>query len=258
MHVTAEAGPRPHPTTTLRRDASMRALVVDDTPEQRMALESLLQSQGFEVHTASDGEAAVEVAEEVAPTLVLLDVGLPGIDGTEVCRRLRLFSDAYVVMVTSRDDEIDKVVGLAVGADDYLTKPYSGRELLARVAAMLRRPRRTDDRAAPAEAPDPEERMVRGHLVIDPAAREVRCEGDEVHLTRIEFDLLLALATRPSMVFTRAQLIEQVWGPTWYGDEHVVDVHIKNLRRKVDRAGRPGVVKTVRGVGYRFDAGTIG
>ncbi|MFN8041249.1 MAG: response regulator transcription factor [Acidimicrobiales bacterium] len=240
------------------QDVPLRALVVDDTAEQRMALESLLQRQGFDVHTAADGETAVAVAEELAPALVLLDVGLPGMDGTEVCRRLRLFSDAYVVMVTSRDEEIDKVVGLAVGADDYLTKPYSGRELVARVGAMLRRPRHTGDAPSGADDPTPDERLARGHLVIDPAAREVRCDGEEVHLTRLEFDLLLTLANRPSMVFTRPQLIEQVWGAGWYGDEHVVDVHIKNLRRKVDRAGMPGVVKTVRGVGYRFDAGTIG
>lgn len=240
------------------QDAPLRALVVDDTAEQRLALESLLERQGFDVHTAGDGEAAVAMAEELAPTLVLLDVGLPGMDGTEVCRRLRLFSDAYVVMVTSRDDEIDKVVGLAVGADDYLTKPYSGRELVARVGAMLRRPRRAGEVATSLDSEAADERLARGHLVIDPAAREVRSDGEEVHLTRLEFDLLLTLATRPAMVFTRGQLIEQVWGVGWYGDEHVVDVHIKNLRRKVDRADRPGVVKTVRGVGYRFDAGTIG
>lgn len=240
------------------QDAPLRALVVDDTAEQRIALESLLQRQGFDVHTVGDGETAVAMAEELAPTLVLLDVGLPGMDGTEVCRRLRLFSDAYVVMVTSRDEEIDKVVGLAVGADDYLTKPYSGRELVARVGAMLRRPRRSVEVTAAVESPPADDRLTRGHLVIDPAAREVRCDGEEVHLTRLEFDLLATLAGRPSMVFTRGQLIEQVWGPGWYGDEHVVDVHIKNLRRKVDRPGQPGVVKTVRGVGYRFDAGSTG
>lgn len=231
----------------------LRVMVVDDAREQRLALEAVLSREGFLVESAADGEVALELAERFLPDLVVLDLGLPGIDGTEVCRRLRVFSDAYVIMLTARDDEIDKVVGLAVGADDYVTKPYSARELVARIGAMLRRPRTAHD-VAPALDPATATRET-GGLRIDPLAREVHVDGDEVTLTRLEFDLLDALAARPSMVFTRTQLIEKVWGPNWFGDEHVVDVHIKNLRRKIDRADRRSYVKTVRGVGYRFDAG---
>jgi DNA-binding response OmpR family regulator len=170
-------------------------------------------------------------------------------DGIEVCRRIRTFSDAYVIMLTARRDEVDKLVGLSVGADDYLTKPFSPRELVARIRAMLRRPRA----GGPAEA-----RPLRrfGALEIDPAGREVRIGGTEVELTKVEFDLLDALSAEPRVAFSRRRLTERVWGGDWYGDDHVVDVHIANLRRKLgDEAARPRYIRTVRGVGYRMGTG---
>ena len=211
---------------------------------------SYLEREGFEVLSAADGERAVELAREGRPDVIVLDLMLPGIDGLEACRRIRAFSDAYIVMLTARAEEIDKVVGLSTGADDYVTKPFSPRELVARIRAMLRRPR--------VEA-ESQERPVRrfGELTIDPAAREVLVGGTPVALTRLEFDLLEALSERPRVVVTRAQLLERVWGPGWFGDDHVVDVHIANLRRKLgDSPGSPRFVETLRGVGYRMGAGT--
>jgi DNA-binding response OmpR family regulator len=221
--------------------------VVDDAPEFRELVGSLLRREGFRVETAPDGDAALALARASAPDVVVLDIGLPGIDGVEVCRRLRTFSDAYVVMVTGRQEEVDMLIGLSVGADDYVTKPFSARELVARIRAMLRRPRA----GAPAERPAP--RRL-GGLELDPAAREVHVEGRLVELTRIEFDLLDALSERPRVALTRAQLLERVWGPSWFGDDHVVDVHVSKLRKKLgDDPRRPRYLRTVRGVGYRLD-----
>jgi DNA-binding response OmpR family regulator len=208
----------------------------------------VLTREGFVVQTAHDGEAALEAIRSFDPDLVVLDIVMPKIDGTEVCRRLRSFSDAYVIMLTSRADEVDKIVGLSVGADDYMIKPYSPRELVARIGAMLRRPRRPTD-AATGDA----SRRSFGPLEIDALAREVHVDGSEACLTKLEFDLLDVLSSRPEMVFTRALLREQVWGPDWYGDDHVIDVHMKNLRRKIDQVDGPSHIKTVRGVGYRMN-----
>jgi DNA-binding response OmpR family regulator len=169
-------------------------------------------------------------------------------DGVEVCRQVRTFSDAYVVILTARSDEVDTLIGLSVGADDYMTKPFSPRELMARVQAMLRRPRQSDGGG----------KTVRtfGALSIDPVGRDVWLDGEPVALTRTEFDLLAALAERPRMAFSRRQLIDHVWGETWVGDEHLVDVHIGHLRRKLgDDAAEGRFVRTVRGVGYRMGAG---
>ena len=171
----------------------------------------------------------------------MLDLMLPGMDGLEACRRIRSFSDAYVVMLTARTDELDKIVGLSTGADDYITKPFSPRELVARIRAMLRRPR------LPAADPAAPPRF--GELELDQAAREVTVGGRPVALTRLEFDLLATLAERPRVVFTRRQLLDHVWGEDWFGDEHVVDVHVAKLRRKL---GDPDLVRTVRGVGFRI------
>jgi DNA-binding response OmpR family regulator len=223
-----------------------RALVVDDAPEFRELVRSVLRTEGFRVDVADNGDAALALARASEPDVVVLDIGLPGIDGVEVCRQLRTFSDAYVVMVTGRQDEIDKLIGLSVGADDYVTKPFSPRELVARIRAMLRRPR-GDSSGRP---------TVRrlGDLELDPAAREVRVEGRVVELTRIEFDLLDALSARPRVALSRAQLLERVWGPSWFGDDHVVDVHMSKLRQKLgDDPRAPRYVRTVRGVGYRLD-----
>ncbi len=227
--------------------APVSILVVEDAPEFRQILEAALGREGYHVTFATTGEEALEIAEREDPTVVVLDVVLPGIDGVEVCRRFRTFSDAYVVMVTSRDEEVDRLVGLAVGADDYVTKPFSPRELVARIQAMLRRPRA----AAAAPADDRGDRRTFGDLTVDLLAREVRVGDVDVSLTKIEFDLLATLTGRPEMVFSREMLLEQVWGPTWVGDGHVVDVHIANLRRKIDLDDRAHI-KTVRGVGYRL------
>jgi DNA-binding response OmpR family regulator len=223
------------------------ALVVDDAEEFRELVGSVLRREGFRVETAADGDGALAAARSSDPDVVVLDIGLPGIDGVEVCRRLRTFSDAYVVMVTARQEEIDKLIGLSVGADDYVTKPFSARELVARIRAMLRRPRGSAGSGRGA---------VRrlGDLELDPDAREVRVQGRVVELTRIEFDLLDALSARPRVALSRAQLLEDVWGPTWFGDDHVVDVHVSKLRQKLgDDPRSPRFLRTVRGVGYRLD-----
>jgi DNA-binding response OmpR family regulator len=227
-----------------------RALVVDDAPELRELVVSVLRGEGFVVEAAPDGPAAIARAREFAPDVVVLDLGLPGIDGVEVCRRLRTFTDAYVVMLTGRQEEVDKLIGLSVGADDYVTKPFSSRELVARIRAMLRRPRT----AGAVAVARPVRRL--GALEIDVAAREVKVGGRVVELTRIEFDLLDALSEQPRLAFTRAQLLERVWGPNWFGDDHVVDVHVSKLRQKLgDDARAPRHVRTVRGVGYRLEGG---
>jgi DNA-binding response OmpR family regulator len=220
------------------------ALVIEDAPEMRWVARRLLRSNGFEVLEAEDGERGLALAREFRPTLVLLDLTLPRLDGLEVCRALREFSDAYIIIVTGREDELDKVEGLTVGADDYVTKPYSPRELGARVQAMLRRPRT----AAPATRST---RMV-GALAIDVDARTVTIDATIVRLTRKEFDLLVALSERPGGVVSRDALLHRVWGTNWFGDPHVVDVHISNLRRKLAAGGHP--VETVRGVGFRLVA----
>ncbi len=231
--------------------ARPRVLVVDDEVALARLVGEYLHRGGFEVTLAFDGPSALERAREVDPDVVVLDLGLPGLDGVDVCRALRRFSDCYVVMLTARTEEADTLVGLAVGADDYVTKPFSPRELVARVTVMMRRPRAS--RAAGGDA-DPPLRF--GPLEVDVMGREVRLDGELVELTRTELDLLAALATRPDMAFTRRRLIEAVWGQGWVGDEHLVDVHIGHLRRKLgDDAAAPRFVRTVRGVGYRMGPG---
>ena len=230
-----------------------RALVVEDERPLANVLTSYLERDGFGVSTAYDGPSAVELAREVDPDLIVLDLGLPGLDGIEVCRQIRTFSDAYVVMLTARSDEVDMLIGLSVGADDYMTKPFSPRELSARVRAMLRRPRAS---RRPESSPEEQEIRTFGPLEIDPLGREVRLDGQPVELTRTEFDLLATLSGRPRMAFSRQRLIDAVWGASWVGDEHLVDVHIGHLRHKLgDNASRPRYVRTVRGVGYKMGSG---
>jgi DNA-binding response OmpR family regulator len=222
-------------------------LVVDDERNLVELVQSYLEREGFAVLTASDGPSALDLARREAPDLVVLDLMLPGLDGVEVCRRLRTFSDAYVLMLTARTEEVDRIVGLEVGADDYVTKPFSPRELVARVKAMLRRPRRG---GGPADDTPTPRRF--GQLTIDEARHEVLRDEDPVPLTAREFALLAALASHPGRVFTRTQLLERVWGDEYY-DDHVVDVHVGNLRKKLEPdPSRPRYVETVRGVGYRF------
>lgn len=220
-----------------------QALVIEDSPEITLLVRSLLEKEGYDVVATPQGRRGVEYARAERPELVILDLSLPDTDGVEVCRELRSFSDAYVVMVTARDDEVDKIVGLTVGADDYVTKPFSPRELAARIRAMRRRPR----------IPAQREARDFGHLVIDPSAREVIVDGDEVELTRIEFDILELLSGSPRRTFTREQLLEHVWGD-WFGDDHVIEVHMGKLRKKLgESASRPRHIRTLRGVGYRFE-----
>ncbi|WP_199509799.1 response regulator transcription factor [Nucisporomicrobium flavum] len=230
-----------------------RVLVVEDERSLARVVASYLRSDGHEVDCVFDGPAAVATARERPPDVIVLDLGLPGLDGVEVCRQVRTFSDCYVVMLTARADEVDKLVGLGVGADDYLTKPASPRELVARVRAMLRRPRGP---GAAGTGGEPDPTRVFGALRLDPLAREVRVDGTPVELTRTEFDLLAALSGRPRMAFSRRQLIEAVWGEGWVGDEHLVDVHVGHLRRKLgDDPAAPRFIRTVRGVGYRMGEG---
>ena len=229
--------------------ARFRALVVDDEPPLVQVVSGYLTREGFDVITAADGNTAVATARDTEPDVIVLDLMLPGIDGVEVCRRIRAFSDAYIIMLTAKSDEVDKLVGLSVGADDYLTKPFSPRELVARVRAMLRRPR------TPSAVPETQVRRF-GDLEIDVAGREVRVRGQDVELTRTEFDLLDALSAQPRVAFSRRQLLDHVWGGDWYGDDHVIDVHVGNLRRKLDDdAAHPRYIRTVRGVGYRMGPG---
>lgn len=232
------------PAPTIARTRSI--LVIEDTVEFQQLFQTVLEAEGYQVTTVGTGVQALKEARVNDPDVIVLDLRLPDMDGMEVCRQLRTFTDAYVIMVTARDDEIDRVIGLSVGADDYVVKPFSPRELAARIQAMLRRPRATSTEAVRTEV-----RAFDG-LTIDVPAREVRIDGQLVALTKIEFDLLDELSSRSNVVFTRERLIERVWGPNWYGDGHVVDVHIANLRRKINLGGAQWV-KTVRGVGYRLN-----
>ncbi len=222
-----------------------RILVVDDEERIRSIVRSYLQQEGYQVDEAATGEDAVARIRERTPDLVVLDVRLPGIDGMEVLRQVRRVSDVYVIMLTARTDETDKLIGLEVGADDYMTKPFSPRELVARVRAVLRRGRGST-------ASDDELHRFEG-LDIDLARREATVDSSPVDLTSLEFDLLAALTSAPGRVFTRRQLIERVWGWDFFGDDRIVDVHIRNIRKALgDPADAPRFIGTVRGVGYKF------
>jgi DNA-binding response OmpR family regulator len=226
-------------------------LVVDDERPLVDLVRGYLEREGFRVAAAFDGDEALRVARQESPDLIVLDLMLPEVDGLEVCRQVRQFSDAYVLVLTARSDEIDRVVGLSVGADDYVTKPFSPRELVARVHALLRRPRGL--RNGHGQRPEEETRLTLGDLVIDRTRHEVLRGGSRVPLTRLEFELLIALAGFPGKVYSREELIERVWGEDFFGDEHVVDVHMSNLRRKLEPdPAEPSVIETVRGVGYRL------
>ncbi len=223
-----------------------RVLVVDDELPIVDLVRDYLVAEGMDVAMATDGPAAVAAVREHRPDVVVLDVMLPGMDGFEVLRQLRTFSDAYVIMLTARAEEIDRIVGLSVGADDYLIKPFSPRELVARVKALLRRPR-TGATGVDAE------RVESGELVIDQPTRAVTVRGRPIKLTTTEFELLLTLARDAGVVFSRQRLLDRVWGMDYIGDEHVVDVHLGNLRHKLgEDAARPRFIETVRGAGYRL------
>ena len=222
----------------------LKVLVVDDEVPLTGVVGSYLEREGFDVAVAHTGPDAVARARADSPVLIVLDIMLPGFDGIEACRQIRQFSDAYIIMLTARDEEMDKVLGLSMGADDYLVKPFSPRELIARVRAMLRRPRAAPDN-------NTTELYTIGTLTMDAQGRTLTLDGNEIELTRTEFDLLAAMMAQPRSVLTRRKLIDAVWGPGWYGDEHVVDVHIGHVREKIgDAAAEPRFIRTVRGVGY--------
>jgi two-component system alkaline phosphatase synthesis response regulator PhoP len=224
-------------------------LVVDDEPTILNTVQAYLEREGYIVHTALDGPSALKAARAFRPDLIVLDIMLPSMDGLEVLRRLRQESDVYVLMLTAKADEMDKVVGLTVGADDYLTKPFSPRELVARVKAILRRGRDTGLG---------EPILAFQGLRIEPEARRAWKDEMALELTPIEFDLLHALARHHGRVLSRLQLIEHVWGYDYYGDERVVDVHIGRLRKKIENdPANPVLIVTVRGAGYRFEGQAI-
>jgi two-component system alkaline phosphatase synthesis response regulator PhoP len=218
-------------------------LVVDDEQSILDLVSAYLRREGYQVFTAMDGPAGLQAARSFKPDLIVLDVMLPGMDGIELLTRLRRESEVYVILLTARSEETDKIVGLAVGADDYLTKPFSPRELVARVKAVLRRQR---GEAGPAETAA----LAFRHVRIDTGSRQVWVDGRAVELTTTEFDLLRTLAERHGMVLSREQLLQQVWGYDFYGEERVVDVHVGHIRQKL---GDGSLIATVRGVGYRFE-----
>lgn len=223
-------------------------LVVDDEKPLADLVGTYLEQDGFSVVVSGNGQDAVYQARELDPAVVVLDLGLPGIDGVEVCRQIRTFSDCYVLMLTARVDEIDRLIGLAVGADDYVVKPFSPRELVARVRAMLRRPRHLSV-SYPSQ-------ITVGELRIDFAGKEVQLSDIPVQLTPTEFNVLAVLASDPNRAFSRRELINEVWGQDWVGDEHLVDVHIGHLRRKLqDDPADPRFIRTVRAVGYKMGTG---
>jgi DNA-binding response OmpR family regulator len=217
--------------------------VIEDEEVIASAVAARLRAEGFDVEVAHDGHAGVALCDRVRPDLVVLDLMLPGLDGLEVCRRVQRDRPVPVLMLTARAEESDLLVGLAVGADDYITKPFSPRELVARIRALLRRVER---RPAP-----PGDAVVIGELAIDPAARLVRIRGELVHLTPTEFDLLALLAARPGVVFSRDQLLAEVWGWRDGSGQRTVDSHVRGLRRKLGT----DLVRTVHGVGYALEAG---
>jgi DNA-binding response OmpR family regulator len=232
-----------------------KVLVVEDEPALLETLAYNLGRQGYEVLTAADGLTALKVAREEHPDLIVLDIMLPGLDGFEVCRILRKETNVPILMLTARADEVDKVVGLELGADDYLTKPFHMREFLARVKALLRRVRLTREEAASSEDQEPEGQVLTfGDLTIHLGRREVRRGGHPLHLRPREYDLLLFLAQNRGQVLSRDRILEQVWGWDYGGGTRTVDVHVRWLREKIEPdPAHPTRLVTVRGVGYRFE-----
>jgi len=223
---------------------AQRILVVDDEQSIRTIVEYALKDAGFEVVTAGRGDDALAVMERDPIDLVVLDVMLPGMDGLEVCQKIRAERSVPIIMLSARGEELDKVLGLELGADDYVTKPFSPRELVSRVKANLRRGKLDGEQ---------EDSLRFGDLEIDPVARAVTRDGEELNLTLSEFEILLKLARSPRRVFTRQELMDHLWNGTFYGDLRSVDVHVRHLRQKIERdASNPALIRTVRGVGYAF------
>ncbi len=222
--------------------ANAKILVIDDEPNIVNLVTAYLKPEGYEVYTAEDGLQGLKAARAYKPDLIVLDVMLPGMDGIEVLTRLRRESDVYVILLTAKTEETDRVIGLSVGADDYVIKPFSPRELTARIKSALRRLK--------SSPPTGGDILAFEHLRIDFAARQVTVDNNPIELTAIEFDLLKILAENRGRVLTREQLLESVWGGSYYGEMRVVDVHLGHVRKKL---GRDDLIATVRGVGYRFE-----
>ena len=226
------------------QNATRKILLVDDEPSIQKMLVHALEREGFQVQAVGDGEAALESFRSFEPHLIILDIMLPKLDGTEVCRRIRSQSDVPIIMLTAKDDEIDRVVGLELGADDYVTKPFAVRELVARVRAIMRR--------AAVPTGTKQDALSYDGLKINIPSRRVAVEGRDVDLTYTEFELLVTLASSPGRVFSRSTLLTRVWGDE-FRDERTVDVHIRHLREKIERDPRnPEFIHTARGVGYVF------
>jgi two-component system alkaline phosphatase synthesis response regulator PhoP len=221
-----------------------KILVIDDEPSITKLVSAYLKPEGYDVFIASDGNAGLKAARVYKPDLIILDVMLPGMDGVELLSRLRRESDVYVIMLTAKTEETDKIVGLSVGADDYVTKPFSPRELVARVKAALRRIETGSGSSG--------ERGVLSfkHIHMDVDARKVSVDENPIELTAVEFDLLKTLAENRGRVLSREQLLEKVWGSEYFGEMRVVDVHLGHVRQKL---GREDLIATVRGIGYRFE-----
>lgn len=225
-----------------------RILVVDDNEKIVEVLSAYLKAEGFDVDIAVDGEAALAAVERVTPDLALLDIMLPGVDGLDLTRRFQRDHGFPVILVTARTDEIDRLIGLEVGADDYISKPFSPREVVARVKAVLRRIERAAEPVTDAS------RVSVGELVVDPLERSVTVGGEEITLTRTEFDILLTLVSHPGRVYTRMQLMEAAQGAAFEGYERTIDAHVKNLRHKLGEDSKsPRFIRTVTGVGYKVD-----
>jgi len=228
--------------------SNVKILVVDDEPNIINLVTAYLRQEGYEVLTATDGPRGLKAARALQPDLIVLDVMLPGVDGIEVLTQLRRESDVYVIMLTAKSEETDKIIGLSVGADDYLTKPFSPRELVARIKAALRR--YGQQRSGMAEG----HFLAFRRLRIDVNARQILKDDQPVELTTIEFDLLHAMGEHRGRVLSREQLLERVWGHDFYGEARVVDVHLGHIRKKIETdPSNPELIATVRGVGYRFE-----
>lgn len=224
-----------------------RVLLVEDEPDLAEPLAYLLRREGYEVEIAEDGPAALSAYREQGADLILLDLMLPGMPGTEVCRQVRATSNVPIIMLTAKDSEVDIVVGLELGADDYVTKPYSARELLARMRAVLRR-------TADAEAELDERVLEGGRVTLDVDRHTVAVDGEQINMPLKEFELLEVLMRNAGRVLTRGQLIDRVWGSDYFGDTKTLDVHIKRIRSRIERVpSEPVMLVTVRGLGYRFE-----